>query len=598
MAAPYPLENRPFQPYVPCPTEKPPQLNVHHPGLPAAFDSPLMTFICVSERGVLYTLVYYSCCVIAGNCWDDNEGRARADGRATAYLSEFQDPERPRLDIPEDGIIREKTKLWFHVPKEVPGVKFDEKFGYAFTSCFEYWRFPESMPTPWETLPKSTYFRPGPRDWSCAATGKVTCVEEAHVIPKTCISWYNRNDMRERIQPATNQNPFYEYLNTMPLNRNFHWLFDHSIIVPYPRSAGSASQKARGTLPDQRAKPDLFACVVAQPQSSSREALWEVVTAYHNLPLRPTPWVPPEYLFARFAWGIFCSARTQILHELKKQRSRVYFISYFVGGSETQAKIFKTTDKYFPWPRSNHSVKNGSEPMPGDEPKSGNERNPEVNPNSQGRTGVMMQNSAYNSDEESNSQSDSEDERHLRSFRSSDRDFSSSSSHEDSESDSEGWLGAMKRQFGPISTDSDEESDSEDEPDWLKEVKREREALALQDEADETACSRSPKRVCQREHSDAPYEGERTREASPSHSHGSAEEKGVLDLATSFGSSTGSQVSKDSRSSRDSRFTTSIKASTKSSKSGANEAIQGSKITSVLASRDVSKDSDSIHLDT
>ncbi|KAI0837853.1 hypothetical protein F5Y06DRAFT_270386 [Hypoxylon sp. FL0890] len=545
----FPPQTRGFVADKVYPTSIPASLDIHHPKLPKELDEPLLTFIGASNGGVLYKLVYYSCCIIAGNCWDEGEGRER-QGASTAYLSKHRDPNQPRLEIPEDGIIKlnDISKLYFHVPDGINGRHNDPKLGYSFTSCFEYWAFPDELPKPWQNLPPYSIEAPPVIPSKCSLTGYLNAVEAGYMIPKSVKGWFSRNSMRDRIKPISTHDVFYESVrNEFPVRADIHWLHDASIVVPFP-------------YPVEDGRTELRACVAIQPRNQSTRAIWEVIKEYHNLPYRDLSWVPHHYIFARFAWTLFCTARMPILNGMRKQFATFYLSSYTEEDNKTQEGKWNTWDKNFPWPRRNYDNKPGfsDSPQGTKRGRDGNEIAADDDPR-KSNSGLLSD----DSDEESKSVSDSEHEQ---------------------------WIDAMKRHYGAISRDSDEESDREcdSEPEHRSEISKRNRCTVLmeQDGANEAARNDSPKRVRYPDHSSASL-----RQASSSHSSGSAEERGVLDLASSFGSNISTQVSKDGRSSKDSKST----ASTKSSKSGTNKATQGNEIRPVFMSRDLSNSLDTSH---
>ncbi|KAI1144175.1 hypothetical protein F5Y05DRAFT_363884 [Hypoxylon sp. FL0543] len=392
----------------------PPPLDIHHPKL---IGDPLLTFLAANNGGVLYTMVYYSCCIVAGNCWNDSEGRPSQDGSIKGpYLSVHRDSNKPAFEIPKDGIIRGVTRLYFHVPNDKDvGRPHDPELGYAITPCFEHWVFPDTLPKPWRDLPEPESSPPSPLQGQCCLSGNLNVVTTAYMIPRECRGWFNQNDMRIRVQHLDFAD---SHWNRFTLRRDLRTLFDQSVIVPFPKSVGNVEDS----------ETQLFACVVMPPPKASQsKRTWELIYTYHNRRYRGLPWVPRECVFARFAWSIFCTRRMLLFRGWKRRPGPTFYLSL-----ATEQRLWDTKDVDFPWPRTDYSTKSGLRKSDG----------------SNKRRRI--------DDEESDSEPKQWHDM-LQRMRGV-----SSDSEKESESEAESWHATLQKTFG-VSSDSEKESESEAE---------------------------------------------------------------------------------------------------------------------------------------
>lgn len=116
------------------------RLDVYHPGYPGS--KPLLSFHASDNGGVDYTVVYYACCIVAGNVWAESEGRKLDRNEKDAFLS--RSVQATPIAIPKDNILRAK-RYFFHVPNYEDGP-------YPIVSNFNQWIFPATMPLPWRSL--------------------------------------------------------------------------------------------------------------------------------------------------------------------------------------------------------------------------------------------------------------------------------------------------------------------------------------------------------------------------------------------------------------------------------------------------------------
>ncbi|KAI1406799.1 hypothetical protein F5Y13DRAFT_176311 [Hypoxylon sp. FL1857] len=358
------------------------RLDVFHPYL--SRHSALATFAATEPgHGVWYPLVYYTMCVIAGNCWDESEGYPlrRPDGTAILdnqgrkkfvgpFLSEERDPQTARpIEPPSNGVLTVRgpqgdgpRRLYFHVPKK-QGMKFHDEYGYPITPSFEEWCFPESIPKLWTYLPDFSGI-PEPNPPRCFLTGNYTGFEMAHVVPKTCATWAEAQ-LRPRVSHhLSTASVVQSRMNLMPLRQDVHTIYDSSILVPFPKPIASSPTKF-----------NLFACIVIAP-STLDVIIHELVQNFQNFQFDPLYNIPHDFIFARFAWSIFCTTRMPLLSPIVYQRyarttlneDRSGYGDYEEGGTRMDG----------PRPRANLHSANGGYRYSGskrgpvlDEPQSG-----------------------------------------------------------------------------------------------------------------------------------------------------------------------------------------------------------------------------------
>ncbi|XXG99541.1 hypothetical protein Hte_005880 [Hypoxylon texense] len=306
-------------------------IDIYHPGYPGM--KPLLSFNSSDNGGVDYTIVYYACCIVAGNIWNDSEGRNhtkkhRNRTKDDPYLSKTM--KQVPMPIPDDDIIP-PGHYFFHVPKIAC---------YPFYPNFDQWVFPEQIPKPWAYLqsrheedepgtdngryaePSSEELLsepPSGRDFPaepCRITGHPCGIELGHVVPKTVPEWFNINYMRDYSTSSSEHNdPLNDIENLIPIRKDLHHLFDHSNLVIVPK---------RDRSRDTGALLDTYSLLthVLQPPGKSRGGDLMVLNQYHNLDCYPIKRVPMEYFFARFAWSLFNDKVILLLKDESAERTR------------------------------------------------------------------------------------------------------------------------------------------------------------------------------------------------------------------------------------------------------------------------------------
>ncbi|KAI2618154.1 hypothetical protein GGR54DRAFT_640720 [Hypoxylon sp. NC1633] len=281
-------------------------ISIYHPGY-SSFE-PLLSLNASDDGGVHYTVAYYACCVITGNKWADSEGRpveGRPAGRANndAFLSKTAEPNP--INVPGDNILREK-RYYFHVPGYA-----DNR--YPLVPCFEFWKFPDTLPAPWRSLKSesdsdndssenagsetnSAHTRRALNyhDEACRVTGDLNGLDMCHLVAKTCGRWFERNAMRDYSESDIPRNdPLNETPNLLPLRTDIHRFVDRSHIVMIPKQT------------DPTTNSYTLVTHVIQPPGKSIDGNLEMIVRYHNLQIHHLPRNPIEFLFAQFAWSLF-----------------------------------------------------------------------------------------------------------------------------------------------------------------------------------------------------------------------------------------------------------------------------------------------------
>ncbi|KAI1396717.1 hypothetical protein F4819DRAFT_120229 [Hypoxylon fuscum] len=329
-------------------------IDVYHP---AYFDrGPLLTFGTVDEPGgIHYNVVYYACCIVAGNVWDEDEGRNRlrnnppvdeSQGSAPprpAFLSLHSDPDKPSLEIPDDNILRStptsrRGHYYFHVPG------YDD-CRYPITPNFNNWRFPTELPIPWRSAKtESTFSISTEHNGSCRITGQLSSNEFCYVIPQSASKWFRKNR-----GPLGNHwnDEMDTYKNKMVICRDAHYLLDNGNLVLFPLKVGEEYH---------------FHTRIFDTELGSRAAALEAINKYHNYKCLPLHGISSEYLFARFAWALFSPeniylfrhANTFNLRLSGDSWSRQEIIENDSWVCEEIIKEMHTSDPGFPFPRGGY----------------------------------------------------------------------------------------------------------------------------------------------------------------------------------------------------------------------------------------------------
>ncbi|KAI3317243.1 hypothetical protein HD806DRAFT_515595 [Xylariaceae sp. AK1471] len=254
-------------------------------------------------NGLDYEVALTACGIVACNRWEGWFSTKKQDGS-------FQ-----RVPRPENGILpcpQPGNPYYFFVSDDV-----SEK--YPIVPSFEHWPFPHNaLPKLWEGLSSSLAFSPNPgtslfdgdprsvarmRDGGCRITGFRAAPEAAHLVPVEAQGWFEHNGMElychSKSRPIARN--IDDDANMISLRRDLHFLFDQrrfSIVPKKPTSQDAGLQQ------EQVGDPRLLLFVhILLPDRFD-----ELCGLYHNRPLQPVSGldVRPEFLFARFAWSIFC----------------------------------------------------------------------------------------------------------------------------------------------------------------------------------------------------------------------------------------------------------------------------------------------------
>ncbi|KAI8960864.1 hypothetical protein F5Y11DRAFT_328362 [Daldinia sp. FL1419] len=342
-------------------------IDIYHPGYPDL--NPLLSLHASDKGGIHYTLVYYACCIVAGNIWHEDEGRLeKAD---TPFLSESRNP--TPIKIPEDDILKGR-RYYFHNPKYPTG-------RYPIVSSFDRWIFPDKLPAPWESLRPSLIpanettqeSEPPPavacHTESCRVTGHLNALDMAHIVPEACGLWFRANFMREYASSSTvHNNALNDTPNRVPLRTDIHRLWDKSnlAIVPKPNPKPENAPKNELTAP----RTYTLATHVLRPPGKSDDGNLELIQFYHNLKTYSFIGNPIEYLFARFAWSLFVDT-IMLLFQGKDAKRTKFFVSVSEESNESKDRqaVYRET-KNPPLPRSGagekpHSTKRSRSEMEG-----------------------------------------------------------------------------------------------------------------------------------------------------------------------------------------------------------------------------------------
>ncbi|KAI4858569.1 hypothetical protein F4820DRAFT_442211 [Hypoxylon rubiginosum] len=289
---------------------------------------------------------------------------APADGILRGAEYYFQVP--LHVDNYGDGIIEEisRTSPYDDVP-------------YPIVPSFKHWDFPRTIPRPWRNLPfypvvesgsespnpdsgnldtsndrplrgennSITYTDPSTRrtviihDEVCRITGSTWGLELCHIIPQEANQWFNANHMRKYQETSLgekNAGAIDDFSNVVHLRKDLHKIVDRSYIVFFPipvpappaiestsTPTQSTSTPAQSTSTPTQATPDSsvdyrLVCHILHGADKSLDTTLEVHQLFHGKPIFPLIGVPPEYLFARFAFSVLCLRSMPIMRQKKE----------------------------------------------------------------------------------------------------------------------------------------------------------------------------------------------------------------------------------------------------------------------------------------
>ncbi|KAH8743339.1 hypothetical protein F5883DRAFT_441084 [Diaporthe sp. PMI_573] len=217
----------------------------------------------VRRFGVHHDTARTACAILANNAW---EGYLTAD-EPTGTRIPIDDPERVLIN----------NRYYFHHPSYPAS---DPK--YPIVADFQSWEFPSQLPSYWHSLvipPREPLLQP---PQCCVVTGRHIPLESAHLVPVNQTFWFNTNSM-DRFQQQTGQeniNWINQPDNKCLLTKDLHALSGQGYLVFVPRPS----------LVNYILRPNPF---------------HELVDLYHLRSLEPIQGIPPEYIFAHFAYSIF-----------------------------------------------------------------------------------------------------------------------------------------------------------------------------------------------------------------------------------------------------------------------------------------------------
>jgi hypothetical protein len=286
----------PLPPPIPHTTETKQQrtISFRHPGYPDLIGPNLVSLDAVDHElgdGIDYDTALVACGIVACNRWSQSWFGVKDSQGASVFRA---------VPRPHDGLLRESIYYFF--------VSQDKDEQYAVIPSFDHWRFPHGdLPDIWQALDIPS---PSPpvasrlrhlkvegkhaaeiRDESCRLTAWTNAAEACHLVPSASATWFAVNVMSRYCRLPGGRNPVDDDRNLILLRRDLHWLFDqrHFTILP-KRSPG-----------DLFGSPSLVFHTL-QPRGDC-----ELHDLFHNRTLQqPTSGLSVEFLFARFAWSIFC----------------------------------------------------------------------------------------------------------------------------------------------------------------------------------------------------------------------------------------------------------------------------------------------------
>lgn len=148
------------------------------------------------------------------------------------------------------------------------------------------------------------------------------------------------NKMNKCITGVKGNKPFDSYHNTFPLRPDIHRYFDYSRLTLIPKRDKNNSYK--------------LAVHVLMPPGKSNNLDLQVIEQYHNRLCLPIRGIPPEYLFARFAWSLFHNI---VLVFFMENDGAMLNVGLVQKSKDTNSResISKMMDKDIPQPRTGSS---------------------------------------------------------------------------------------------------------------------------------------------------------------------------------------------------------------------------------------------------
>ncbi|GAW14208.1 hypothetical protein ANO14919_036050 [Xylariales sp. No.14919] len=240
-------------------------------------------------RGINYDVALVACGIVAGNKWHHAWFGEKCDQKGGYQCV-------PR---PDNGILPYKKSPYYFFVNQ------DTKYKYPVVPSFEHWPFPHGdLPDAWKRLsvgsktailPEDPQRAIASRDQRCRITGYAIGTGCTHLIPAVYQGWFGANRMRQYCQAGGLASEIDDRANTLLLRRDLRFLFDEKRFVMVPRG-----------------HPPTPTIHVLSPDTHG-----ELQSLYQSRPLQPILMggqdVAPEFLFARFAWALFCDKHYSLL---------------------------------------------------------------------------------------------------------------------------------------------------------------------------------------------------------------------------------------------------------------------------------------------
>ncbi|KAI0112007.1 hypothetical protein F4814DRAFT_424426 [Daldinia grandis] len=276
-------------------------VRIFHPYYPpGAGRDPMLRFL-TSDGGAQYLMVYYACCILAGNCMKDDEGRDNTN-LSSPFLSRTQYM-KDRIKVPANDIL-ETGDYYFIMPPSCPSSPGTAPSSsstrgehYAITPTFDDWDIPKVIPSPWHQvavpLDQSDLSPAETRAAQpCYLSSSLNSVQQAHIIPGAEVNWAKRNQIGNELI-GLNKDVLEDWRNKIPIRSDLHYLWDHGYLTFLPKSISGTATRVYEL------------CVHVNRVGQDPPKGYENIELYQNRIIRNLHGVPANFLFARFAWSIF-----------------------------------------------------------------------------------------------------------------------------------------------------------------------------------------------------------------------------------------------------------------------------------------------------
>ncbi|OTB20673.1 hypothetical protein K445DRAFT_313162 [Daldinia sp. EC12] len=288
---------------------------VYHPYYPMKDDyNPMLQFL-TTDDGAQYLMIYYACCILAGNCTKPDEGRDMENSNSP-FLSTSPKVEN-RLEIPANDIIPHGN-YYFIVPDPTDTSPTSKGQHYPVTPTFDDWKPPETVPPPWVQVevPLPAHIK-RPAEYRaaepCYLSKVFNGVEQAHIIPRSEERWVTISDIKSSLDDGT-QDVLSDWRNKIPLRKDLHFLWDHGYLTFFPKTSRFAPPK------------QYVLAIHVSRKTPNPEPNHEIIRNYHNTIVANMYGVPAKFLYIRFAWSIFNEDAMQLFKKKKKK----FLVRYLV----------------------------------------------------------------------------------------------------------------------------------------------------------------------------------------------------------------------------------------------------------------------------